>query len=80
MNDEFITVYQAAEIVGCAVGTIRQAAYRGMLPMYKGKGRRYILLNRKELEEWRAPQIIRPSIDKRLIKNPHPKVAELLNH
>ena len=80
MNDEFITVYQAAEIVGCAVGTIRQAAYRGMLPMYRGKGRRYILVNRKELEEWGTPQIIRPSMDERLIKNPHPKVAELLNH
>lgn len=72
-----VTVYRAAEISGCHHHTIREAIDSGELPAYRpGKE---IQIELQDLEEWIQDRQVVPRKDPRLIKNPHPKVARLLN-
>ena len=77
MSRKTFTIKQASEIAKCSPMTIRRAINEAHLPAYKpGK---CILILEKDFNAWFNSKLVVPTMDPRLITNPHPQVRSKLN-
>ena len=52
MGDDYLTVQEAAEMIGCSVANVRTLYRRGVLPTVR-YGKRTVLVQRRDVEQYR---------------------------
>lgn len=61
MDNDFLTIRQAAEYLGVSIHTMRHYATNRVFPMYRSGGGKLLFVEKSELTKWKQAQRIERS-------------------